>query len=282
MSPNLRLQKGGAEIGEDMDERQGIETGRGAGPGEARRVKAERGGAGARHQLPPEQADLEALQRGRDKSIEARQRGPGIEPGQASGSSQASAATGARELLRRTARALRAYSGGRAFAKGPRSASIGAGTAALDARRGSVEPPPQAPAASPAAAAQSALRGADPGRRLAPPMARRSRPERLPDELRRRCERPGAVPLLERRDNLGGGRSARSLGASIRRSEGVVLRLEERLQAPADVARSAGRHRARDAVRAHVRPSWGSASSRHRRRKPRAAWSGITAPIKTA
>ena len=113
-------------MGKDMDERQGIETGRGAGPGAARRVKAQRGGADARYQLSPDQADLEALQSGRDKSIEARQRGPGIEPCQARGSSQASAATGARTLLRRAARALRADAGGRAFVGGPRPASIGA------------------------------------------------------------------------------------------------------------------------------------------------------------
>ena len=67
-----------------------------------------------------------------------------------------------------------------------------------------VEPPTQAPGAAQAAAAQSALRRADPGRRLAPPMARRTRSERLPDELRGRCNRCGAGPFLKRGNDLGG------------------------------------------------------------------------------
>ncbi len=66
------------------------------------------------------------------------------------------------------------------------------------------------------------------------------------------ANRCGAVPFLGPGNDLGRGRSARSLGASTRRSQGVVLRLEKRLPAPADVAGSAGRHQARDAVRAHV------------------------------
>ena len=150
--------------------------------------------------------------------------------------------------------------------------------AALDACGRPVEPPPQAPGASPAAAAQSALRRADPGRRFAPRLARRTRPERLSDELRRRCNRCGAGPFLKRGNNLGGGRSAGSLGAPIRRSQGAVLRLEERLQAPADSAGSDRGHRRRSS--GACAPSW--ASVRQRRRKPRAEWSGITAPIKTA
>ena len=66
-----------------------------------------------------------------------------------------------------------------------------------------VEPPSQTQAAPLAATAQSTLRRADPGRRLAPRLARRTRAERLHDELRRRCERSGAMPFLRTRKRLG-------------------------------------------------------------------------------
>ena len=107
-------------------------------------------------------------------------------------------------------------------------------------------------------------------------------PIRLPDELRRRCEWCGAGPFLKRGNDPGGGRSARSLGAPIRRSQGAVLRLEERLQA---ASRHCGKRSRASSRRRSWGPcarSWASASSRHRRRQPRAEWSGITAPIKTA
>ena len=101
----------------------------------------------------------------------------------------------------------------------------------VDACGRPVEPPPQAPGASPAAAAQSALRRADPGRRFE--TGSKDAARKAVCELRRRCNRCGAGPFLKRGNNLGGGRSAGSLGAPIpfpRRCN----RLEERLQAPAD------------------------------------------------
>ena len=57
------------------------------------------------------------------------------------------------------------------------------------------------------------LRRADSTRRFAPRLARRTRSERLSDELRRRCDRLGAMPFLEPGNDLGGSRSAPSLGA---------------------------------------------------------------------
>ena len=145
-------------------------------------------------------------------------RGPGIEPGQASGSSQASAfentpanrkrfgPTLAAEHLRKdhdlqvSVRALRLWM----LAEG------------LWSRRRKRQPHRQR-------RQRKAHRGADPF----DGSHHRWLEDRGPKGCLMNfvdCERPGAVPLLERRDNLGGGRSARSLGASIRRSEGVVLR----------------------------------------------------------
>ena len=162
---------------------------------------------------------------GRDESIEARQRGPGVEPSQARGSSQASAATGARTLLRRAARALQANAGGRTFVDRPRSETIGADTAALDARRRKRK-----------AHRKRRQRKAHFGELIQVDGSHHQWLEGRGSKgclmtLRRRCDRCGAGALLRRGNDLGGGRSARSLGAPVRRSQGAVLRLEERLQA---------------------------------------------------
>ena len=168
-------------------------------------------------------------------------------------------------------------SGGR-----PRHQSAARNLAALDAGRRSVEPEPQAETAPYAAPTPRSLRRADSTGRFASRLAGATRPERLPDELRRRCDRLGPVPFFGARNHLGGGRFIGSVGASTRHSASVVLRLEKRLQAQADVARSDGRHRARDTVRTHVPGSWTFASSPLRRRKPKAGWSAITGRIKIA
>ena len=133
-----------------------------------------------------------------------------------------------------------------------------------------------------AAPTPRSLRRADSTGRFASRLAGATRPERLPDELRQRCDRLGPVPFFGARNHLGGGRFIGSVGASTRHSASVVLRLEKRLQAQADVARSDGRHRARDTVRTHVPGSWTFASSPLRRRKPKAGWSAITGRIKIA
>ena len=168
-----------------MDECQGTEARRSAEPSETRGAEVNGGGRVAGDQLPASEAAQEALRRGRGPSSGAWQCGPRVEPRQVAGSSQASAATGARELFGRAARALWADAGGRAFAAGPGSGNIGADPAAVDARRGTVDSPPQAQAPPLASSAQSPLRRADPARRFAPRLDRRTRPEGLSDELRR-------------------------------------------------------------------------------------------------
>ena len=116
-----------------------------------------------------------------------------------------------------------------------------------------VAPPWQAKTAPQPVPTPRSLRRTNPTRRFAPRLARRTQAPRLPAELCGRCDRSGAVPLCERRNDLGGGRFTRRLGASTRPSEGVVLRLEKRLQAPADVARSDRRERTGNPFRGPVR-----------------------------
>ena len=156
-----------------------------------------------------------------------------------------------RELCGRGARALRVDSDLGTSGSRTRPGSAARNTAALHASRRCLARDAVASANRIAAGANrsSALRRADSTRRLAPALAGRTRSESLPEEASS-MTRP--VLALSRfvgpGNDLGRGRSARSLGASTRRSQGVVLRLERRLPAPANDAGRAGRHQARDAV----------------------------------
>ncbi len=146
--------------------------------------------------------------------------------------------------------------GGGSRRSSPRGAGAVCGPQRLFApspAREPVEPPWQAKTAPQPVPVPRSLRRTNPTRRFAPRLARRTRAPRLPAELCGRCDRSGAVPLCERRYDLGGGRFTRRLGASTRPSEGVVLRLEKRLQAPADVARSDRRERTGNPFRGPVR-----------------------------
>src|SRR5579872_3622872 len=140
MSPNLKTSVGGGLIGENGNERTGVETSGGIRAGK-RREMDDRGSRRADgFELSPGQAVVEALCEPRRRWVGTWERGASLQSSEAEEDAQEGRAPDPREIFRRGRHKVWTNAGGRAFGQRRPDRVIGEYGEAVDVVGGIVEP----------------------------------------------------------------------------------------------------------------------------------------------